>query len=527
MIAELLASTTLLAAPTPGEAAATAPPPQGSDTRRVLVTFAPNRAAEGIAAVDEHDGTVKRTFLETRSVAAELPEDEIARLQREGAVTRVEPDPLMHAFALGDAELDPSPFNGLYGLLTTRALAAQSALRAEATTVCVADTGIDTTHPDIAPEYAGGVDTIDNDNDPSAPLGGDETHGTHVDGTIVGALNGYGVRGVAPGVRLFHARVLGPGGTGYASGIMEGVRRLVDEHGCSLINMSLGGGAFNATIARFYADMKARGVMIIAASGNDAASNVSFPAAYEGVLSVGAVNRSNAHAVFSNVGDGLDVAGPGVDVLSAVPRGMGRTATMALPNAAPVEVMEVGNSGLTDGVSANVVDAGNGASAATFTPERMSGQIALVSVVPGLTLPPSDLATAALNAGAAALVIGSAGPNADVLKLRGMTTTDGRPWLPVITLTADQAAAARQAGVIAITNKPSDWGYKSGTSMAAPHVTGVAAILRAVRPSLTPDQVEQALESTAIDLGPSGYDTTYGNGLVDAERAVAAVRALG
>ena len=521
MIAELLASTTLLAAPTPGEAAA-APVDPGS--RRVLVTFKPARTSEGLTALEQSDGVVQRSFIATsRTVAADLPPDEIARLERDPAVAFVEPDTPNRPFALSEAELDPTPFNGLYGLLTTRAVAAQTGIRPDQATVCVADTGVDPTHPDLQPAYGGGVDTIDRDDDPSAPLGGSESHGTHVAGTIVGALNGYGVRGVAPGVRFIHARVLGPDG-GTASTVMDGVRRLVEEHGCNIINMSLGGEDFTVAGARFYAEMRQRGVLIVAASGNQSAAKVSYPAAYDGVLSVGAVDRANQHASFSNTGQGLDVVGPGVEVLSSLPRGTGRAATITLPDAQPTEVMEVGNSGLTEGVSGSVVDVGNAPNAAAFNPEQVRGNIALVSPERNVTMPLLDLLTAALDAGASAVAIVAPGPTPYVFKLPLPVTDDGRTWMPIVSLTADQGTAVKQAGAIAIVNRPSDWGHANGTSMASPHVAGVAGILKAAQPSLTPDRIEQLLESTATDLGPGGYDVTYGNGLVDAERALAAAR---
>ena len=520
MLPELLTTGALLLGPTPGEAAVQ-PLPPSDPYRRVLVTFATGQRDAGLDALRESDGRVRRSFAAAKIVAADLPREEIARLERERAVVRIEPDPPRRAFGLADAELEPALLNGLYGLLSTRAIVAQTQTRTDGTTICVADTGVDPTHPDIAPSYQGGVDTIDRDSDPSAPLGGVEDHGTHVAGTIVGALNGYGVRGVAPGVRLVHARVLGPDG-GSASSVMEGVRRLVDEWGCSVINMSLGGGVYTQAEADFYAQLAQRGVVIIAAAGNEAASKVAYPAAYPGVISVGAVNRANEHAVFSNVGEGLDLSGPGVDVLSSLPRGTGRSATITVGEGEPVDVQEVGNSGLTDGLGAATVDVGPAGTPAAFA--QAAGKVALVFPDPDVTMPVRQLLTAAMDAGAAAVALVSPRPTPYVLSLPAPTTEDGRTWLPVVALTADQGQAVREAGSVLVVNRSSDWGYLSGTSMASPHVAGVAALIRATRPSLTPEQVEQILESTAVDLGPSGYDTTFGNGLVDAERAVAAAR---
>ena len=83
----------------------------------------------------------------------------------------------------------------------------------------VADTGIDYTHPDIAPNYRGGIDTFTPDNDPIWEMFWDadwgwwvvETHGTHVAGTILAANNSLGVLGVAYSANLYQARMMGPG----------------------------------------------------------------------------------------------------------------------------------------------------------------------------------------------------------------------------------------------------------------------------------------------------------------------------
>jgi serine protease len=69
-------------------------------------------------------------------------------------------------------------------------------------------------------------------------------------------------------------------------------------------------------------------------------------------------------------------------------------------------------------------------------------------------------------------------------------------------------------------NMISSWNHFEGTSMATPHVSGVAALVLDAKPTLSAAQVESILKSTAQDLGPAGYDTTFGYGLVNADAAV-------
>src|SRR5439155_4003900 len=134
-------------------------------------------------------------------------------------------------------------------------------------------------------------------------------HATHVSGTILGVFNSVGVYGVAYNARLVHARVLGPNG-GTTSDIMAGVKALVDS-GARIINLSLGGGRASRTEQKFYDDLhNNRGVLVAAAAGNDSATKLSYPAAYKSNISVGAVDKTNAHASFSNTGRGLDVSAP-------------------------------------------------------------------------------------------------------------------------------------------------------------------------------------------------------------------------
>lgn len=252
------------------------------------------------------------------ALAIDLAGEKIGELARESGVQYVELDPVREPLGLAQSQLTPSLSNGLYGLITTRAVDAH-ALSATGAGVkaCVADTGLDTRHPDIAPNFAGGFDafgggTVDVFDDGVAAT---ETHGTHVAGTVLAADNRVGVLGVAYDADLYHARVLGTQADGSVSGttsqVMEGVQWLADQ-GCKVVNMSLGGGSPSRTEEKLYKQLYANGTLIVAAAGNDGRNRLSFPGGYETVLSVAAVDASNTIASFSNTGKGLDLVGPGV-----------------------------------------------------------------------------------------------------------------------------------------------------------------------------------------------------------------------
>ena len=113
--------------------------------------------------------------------------------------------------------------------------------------------------------------------------------------------------------------------SGETSQVMAGVQWLADQ-GCKVINMSLGGGDKSQAEDALYNQITQDGTLIVVASGNDSAKQLSFPGRYQTVLSVGAVDSSNRLASFSNTGAQLDLVGPGVDNLSSFPQGQGRDA---------------------------------------------------------------------------------------------------------------------------------------------------------------------------------------------------------
>ncbi len=208
--------------------------------------------------------------------------------------------------------------------------------------VAVIDTGILSEHPDIQGQLvtdgydfiskesiARDGDEIDGseiDDDPEDEgdemQGGSSFHGTHVSGTIAAATNNaMGVTGIAFQSKIMPLRALGVGG-GLSSDITEAMlyaARLDNDSGtkpsrrANIINMSIGGSSFSSHEEETIDLVRKAGVIIIAAAGNEGSNVFSYPAAYDGVVSVSAVGPEKELAPYSNYGTTIDVAAPGGD----------------------------------------------------------------------------------------------------------------------------------------------------------------------------------------------------------------------
>lgn len=197
-------------------------------------------------------------------------------------------------------------------------------LGSEDVTIAVIDTGTDYTHPDLDGQFGSqkGRDFVDDDSDP-APQSAQ--HGTHVSGIAAGETNDEtGIAGVSNS-RLLSCRALGPNG-GRTADIANAVEWATDQ-GADIINMSLGGGGYNQTMKNAVSYAWNQGVLLICAAGNHkddyppSQQDVSYPAAYEECVAVGAVDKNKSPTEFSNYGEKVDIAAPGNDVLSSVPGG--------------------------------------------------------------------------------------------------------------------------------------------------------------------------------------------------------------
>lgn len=309
----------------------------------------------------------------------------------------------------------------------------------EGTIVAVIDTGVLQDHQDLEGQLLPGYDFVSDtetaadgdgiDPDPHDP--GDSTgttrssfHGTHVAGTIAAASNNVrGVSGIAWEAQLMPLRVLGAGG-GTTYDVLQAVRYaagLPNDSGslpqqpADIINLSLSGGGFTSTAQNLYSQVSALGVIVVAAAGNESSGSFAYPASYEDVISVSAVNINRERADYSNFGSRIDIAAPGGDSTTR----------------------DVNGDGIAD------------------------------------------------------MILSTSGD--------------------------DSSAPTRNT-----------YELLQGTSMAAPHVSGVLALMKSVYPDLDSTDLRSLLQQGLIsdDLGSEGRDNLFGYGLINANRAMLAARSL-
>ena len=180
--------------------------------------------------------------------------------------------------------------------------------------VCILDTGL-ATHPDIPSDYVEGFSYYSaGSNDYSDGHG----HGTHVAGTVAAlGENDQGVIGVlrSPNTRLIIGKVLSDSGSGTYANVIDGLTKCM-ERGAKVINMSLGGGGYMQTFQDKVNELHEAGIVIVAAAGNRGSSSRFYPASYQHIISVAAVDSNENRASFSQFNDMVDLAAPGVSVRS-------------------------------------------------------------------------------------------------------------------------------------------------------------------------------------------------------------------
>ncbi|HOQ46517.1 MAG TPA: S8 family serine peptidase [Bryobacteraceae bacterium] len=276
----------------------------------------------------------------------ELPEKTpasvIEKLKKNPLVQYVEPDRIRGLnFA---APNDPNYSNYQWALHAVRAMDAWRLLpnrylnRNDASgkrlTIAVLDTGADCTHPDFVNPGGASTDSAQGGQlffegsrtfvettvqPPACAWQDDYGHGTHVAGIIgAAANNGVGIAGLGYPLKLMIYKVLDSKGKGADSSIAAGIMAAADA-GADVISLSLGGLGYSQTFQDAVTYAWQRNSVVVASSGNTDTNRLFFPGGANHALGVAAVDSNGNKAAFSNYGMGVDVAAPGVSILSTVP----------------------------------------------------------------------------------------------------------------------------------------------------------------------------------------------------------------
>jgi subtilisin family serine protease len=223
---------------------------------------------------------------------------------------------------------------------------------------------------------------------------------------------------------------------------------------------------------------------------------------------VAAIDQNRQWATFSQYNKDVELAAPGVEVLSTVPMGTGRESSLAVGGTGYAS-SPMGGTPLGSTSSATLVDCGTGQAVCTGA----AGKVCLIQrgtntfAEKVLNCQSGGGVAAVIYNNVAGMLYGTLGGAATAIPSMGISDTDGATLKGRV----GQAAAAS----VTATN----YAYFNGTSMATPHVSAVAALVWSHRPSCSASAVRSVLNATAQDLGAKGRDTKYGYGLVQAAAA--------
>jgi subtilisin len=290
----------------------------GANNKQVEVLIGFSNHSKATQAVTNSGGIIVQTFTLIPAMHVIISETAVAALQKNPNIRYIEPNAEVYALS----QTVPWGIDRVFDGATRRSYT-WSYSTGEGVNVAVLDTGI-ASHEDLTIKggvrfYTQGIFLRQDNN-----YHDDNGHGTHVAGTIAALNNNKGVVGVAPSANLYAVKVLNSQGSGTITAIINGIQWSI-ANGMNIISMSLGSSSYSQALEEAcntaYDD---NGLLVVASAGNSGNSagsgdNVGYPAKYASVIAVAATDSDDKRAGFSSTGPAVELAAPGVGVLSTVP----------------------------------------------------------------------------------------------------------------------------------------------------------------------------------------------------------------
>jgi len=290
----------------------------------VLIGFAemPEAAERGL--VNKFGGEIDQEYDNFPVISASLPNEAASALSDHPSVRYVELNKKVYALSYDDPKAE---YDNPWGIEHINSgLVHDNGFTGDSIKVAIIDSGVDHTHRDLESNFVTGdlgYDFVEEDEYPMDVYG----HGTHVAGTVAAARDDFGVVGMAPEVQLIALRILNDDGVGDQARTIAALDWILgynQEHPDSPIritNNSYGRGSEGDALGEAFQKLEQAGVLHLAAagnSGNPGGNNDSliYPAKYDSVMAVGAVNENNIRPNWSSTGPDLEVVAPGDSVLS-------------------------------------------------------------------------------------------------------------------------------------------------------------------------------------------------------------------